>query len=148
MGLAHSIERSNLMAKKTRPWPATNYPGPCYMRIIYADWGNAFSNGGSPADPSGCNMVCIGNYSEYCGGSSLLNVYEFGNSFTPPTSATTTTSSATSTTTTTTSSTPSNTPKSNVWTSLGCYTYVLLPHLRVFPNMLPGIRRVVHFLIK
>ncbi|KAG4437963.1 hypothetical protein IFR05_006544 [Cadophora sp. M221] len=46
--------------------------------------GNSFANGGTvaPTTPdglSGCNMLCAGNLSEYCGGGNRLNVYNFNN---------------------------------------------------------------------
>jgi hypothetical protein len=44
-----------------------------------------FTDGGAPAPAtldglSGCDALCTGNLSEYCGGSSRLNVYNFNNS--------------------------------------------------------------------
>lgn len=46
--------------------------------------GNLFSGNGGPAPPTpdglfGCNMLCTGNNSEYCGGSNRLNVYRLAN---------------------------------------------------------------------
>jgi hypothetical protein len=67
------------------------YSGECYC-------GNSISNGGGPAPDglTGCNMVCNGNSSEYCGGPNRLDVYGYGKQSTiaPP------------------------------WSSLGCYTDV------------------------
>ncbi|KAM7191558.1 putative fungistatic metabolite [Naviculisporaceae sp. PSN 640] len=57
------------------------YGGECFC-------GNTIANGGAPAS-SGCNMLCNGNQTEFCGGGSRLNVYSYGNSFTATTSATT-----------------------------------------------------------
>ena len=49
------------------------YSGECYC-------GNGFSNGGAlaPDGLTGCNMVCNGNSSEFCGGPNRLNVYGLG----------------------------------------------------------------------
>ncbi|KAF8853757.1 WSC-domain protein [Acephala macrosclerotiorum] len=43
--------------------------------------GNTFSNGGAPAPDglAGCNMLCSGNLSEYCGGPNRLDVYDLNN---------------------------------------------------------------------
>ncbi|GKT55210.1 wsc domain-containing protein [Colletotrichum tofieldiae] len=58
------------------------YSGECYC-------GNSFANGGAPA-VDGCNMICNGNSSEYCGGPNRLNVYDFQHKFLPlPTSTST-----------------------------------------------------------
>lgn len=51
--------------------------------------GNTISNGATPA-ASGCNMVCAGDSSEYCGGGDRLNVYNYQDQYDP--TATTTTS--------------------------------------------------------
>jgi WSC domain len=47
---------------------------------VALDCGNSFANGGGPAPDGsvGCNMVCAGNSSEYCGGGNRLNAYQFG----------------------------------------------------------------------
>ncbi|CCC06458.1 hypothetical protein SMACR_04850 [Sordaria macrospora] len=45
--------------------------------------GNRISNGGAPAT-SGCNMLCNGNTTEFCGGGNRLNIYIKGDL--PPTS--------------------------------------------------------------
>ncbi|KAK0632014.1 hypothetical protein B0T14DRAFT_490452 [Immersiella caudata] len=45
------------------------YGGECFC-------GNTISNGGAPA--AGCNMLCNGNSSEYCGAGNRLNVYTRG----------------------------------------------------------------------
>ncbi|KLO15166.1 WSC-domain-containing protein, partial [Schizopora paradoxa] len=47
----------------------TEYADECYC-------GNEFSNGGT-SEGSGCNMVCSGSSSEYCGGSNRLTVYSY-----------------------------------------------------------------------
>ncbi|KAF9879202.1 copper radical oxidase [Colletotrichum karsti] len=58
------------------------YSGECYC-------GNKPVNGGAPA-VDGCNMVCSGNSSEFCGGPNRLNVYDFQHQFQPlPTSTST-----------------------------------------------------------
>lgn len=56
----------------------------CFPRLLgIAAWltrssvcGNTVANGGMPAT-SGCNMLCAGNRTEYCGGPNRLNLYEF-----------------------------------------------------------------------
>jgi hypothetical protein len=59
---------------------AQNYQ---YFGVEYAQecyCGNSFSNGGAPAPDGtvGCNMLCNGNTTEYCGGPNRLNVYGLG----------------------------------------------------------------------
>ncbi|WPH02215.1 Hypothetical protein R9X50_00507000 [Acrodontium crateriforme] len=51
-------------------YAGAEYAGECYC-------GNAVVNGGVSVT-SGCNMVCNGNGSEYCGGPNRLNVYTLG----------------------------------------------------------------------
>ncbi|KAF6829857.1 WSC domain-containing protein [Colletotrichum plurivorum] len=59
------------------------YSGECYC-------GNQPLNGGAPA-VDGCNMLCSGNSSEFCGGPNRLNVYDFQHQFQPvPTFSTST----------------------------------------------------------
>nr|XP_036580691.1 WSC domain-containing protein [Colletotrichum truncatum]KAF6788686.1 WSC domain-containing protein [Colletotrichum truncatum] len=59
------------------------YSGECYC-------GNKPANGGLPA-VDGCNMLCSGNASEYCGGPNRLNVYDFQHRYQPlPVSSTST----------------------------------------------------------
>jgi hypothetical protein len=43
--------------------------------------GNTIQNGGvlAPDGLTGCNMLCNGNKTEFCGGSSRLDVYDFKN---------------------------------------------------------------------
>ncbi|WYZ34618.1 hypothetical protein EsH8_I_000894 [Colletotrichum jinshuiense] len=55
------------------------YSGECYC-------GNTISNGGAPA-VDGCNMLCNGNSSEYCGGGNRLNVYDFQHQYKPVSSS-------------------------------------------------------------
>ncbi|KAF2110143.1 hypothetical protein BDV96DRAFT_584443 [Lophiotrema nucula] len=43
--------------------------------LFCLDCGNAITNGGAPADSAGCDMVCNGNSTEYCGGPNRLNLY-------------------------------------------------------------------------
>ncbi|ROT36896.1 WSC domain-containing protein [Sodiomyces alkalinus F11] len=52
------------------------YGGECYC-------GNSIQNGGAPSE-NGCNMLCNGNSTEYCGGPGHLNIYNFENSYEPP----------------------------------------------------------------
>ncbi|GAB0136237.1 hypothetical protein EsDP_00004548 [Epichloe bromicola] len=59
------------------------YGGECYC-------GKTFSNGAKKApDNSGCNMVCNGNSTEYCGGPGALNVYNYGGQLLPTSTAST-----------------------------------------------------------
>lgn len=53
------------------------------------DCGNTIANGGAPAS-DGCNMLCNGNSTEYCGGPNRLNLYNFEGQFEPPSTTTTT----------------------------------------------------------
>lgn len=46
------------------------------------DCGNTIANGGAPA-ASGCNMLCNGNQTEFCGGGDRLNVYNYLNEYNP-----------------------------------------------------------------
>jgi hypothetical protein len=39
--------------------------------------GQAILNGGAPAPAGDCNMVCVGNPNEFCGGPNRLNVYNY-----------------------------------------------------------------------
>ncbi|KAF4830329.1 WSC domain-containing protein [Colletotrichum tropicale] len=56
------------------------YAGECYC-------GNSPANGGASV-VDGCNMVCNGNSSEYCGGPNRLNVYDYKHSYLPLPSST------------------------------------------------------------
>jgi len=59
------------------------HPGFCcrddILNIEPLGCGSAISNGGVLATDglAGCSMLCNGNLSEYCGGSSHLDVYDF-----------------------------------------------------------------------
>ncbi len=81
-----------------------------------SDCGNAFSDGGAPAPdgPAGCNMLCSGNSSEYCGGINRLDVYNLNNTIATITASTT---SATATPTG-----PAIEPTISPYTYLGCQT--------------------------
>ncbi|KAE8446194.1 hypothetical protein EG329_012419 [Mollisiaceae sp. DMI_Dod_QoI] len=85
-----------------------------YSRECYC--GNAFSDGGAPAPdgPAGCNMLCSGNSSEYCGGINRLDVYNLNNTIATITASTT---SATATPTG-----PAIEPTISPYTYLGCQT--------------------------
>ncbi|KAF8736996.1 hypothetical protein AX14_013631 [Amanita brunnescens Koide BX004] len=48
----------------------TEYATQCFC-------GNSIANGGASIAASGCNMVCAGNSSEFCGGPNRLNVYNY-----------------------------------------------------------------------
>ena len=53
-------------------YAGVEYAGECYC-------GNAIANGGPAPDGfSGCNMLCNGNSSEYCGGPNRLDMYKLG----------------------------------------------------------------------
>lgn len=57
---------------------------PVHLAMIHVDCGKTFSNGAEKApDNSGCNMVCNGNSTEYCGGPGALNVYSYGGQLLP-----------------------------------------------------------------
>ncbi|KAM7223227.1 putative fungistatic metabolite [Rhypophila decipiens] len=77
------------------------YGGECFC-------GNTIANGGARAT-SGCNMLCNGNQTEFCGGGSRLNIYNYLNQFSATSSSVSSTRSSTSTavagTTTTTAGT-------------------------------------------
>jgi hypothetical protein len=66
------------------------YGGECYC-------GNSFNAGASVTDSNDCSMLCNGNPSEYCGGSSRLTVYQNASWVAP--SGTSTVSSSTTTNT-------------------------------------------------
>ncbi|KAH9207298.1 hypothetical protein DL95DRAFT_527981 [Leptodontidium sp. 2 PMI_412] len=55
------------------------YSGECYCD-------NSIVNGATlaPEGVSGCSMLCNGNFSEFCGGSSRLDVYDFNKTVTLP----------------------------------------------------------------
>ncbi|MCJ1410361.1 hypothetical protein MMC19_004446 [Ptychographa xylographoides] len=94
-------------------YAGVEYAGECYC-------GNAFSNGGGPAPDglAGCNMVCNGNSSEYCGGPNRLDMYQFGGTGTGTGSSTSTTTAPPSGTTT---AAGSATGLPTGWTYAGCY---------------------------
>jgi len=50
--------------------------------LTQTDCGNTIANGGAPAT-SGCDMLCNGNSSEYCGGGNRLNVYNYQGQYNP-----------------------------------------------------------------
>ena len=94
---------------------------------LHADCGNTIANGGAIAT-SGCNMVCNGNSSEFCGGGNRLNVYDYMNEYTPsgtasptipPTSATSPTLAPHSSTSSQVAS-PTGLPAG--WSYHGCWT--------------------------
>lgn len=60
-------------------YAGVEYSGECFC-------GNAFSNGGGPAPDglTGCNMLCNGNKTEYCGGPNRLDTYKLGAAPTTP----------------------------------------------------------------
>ncbi len=97
--------------------------------------------------PNECNQVCPGNPKEICGGGYRISVYKkvtpnaLGSSNTPasPSTSGTPPSTPTSVKTSVTSSTsaPASTsvpPATNPWFSLGCYTDLVTPNVRVLPT--------------
>jgi hypothetical protein len=83
--------------------------------IINSGCGNQIVNGGTPAVLSSCSQLCNGNFSEYCGGPNLLDVYNFNSTGTSPTGT-----SATVTATTTVP--PSSVPTVGPYFYYGCQT--------------------------
>ena len=85
------------------------YAGECYCGNTFSA-GSTIAPGGSLPAANGCNMVCKGNSSEYCGGSLRLNVYQAVSLSTSSSSSSSTPSlSVYSTTSTSSSSTPTQT---------------------------------------
>ncbi|KKY27503.1 putative wsc domain-containing protein [Phaeomoniella chlamydospora] len=93
------------------------YSNECYC----GDKINTGSVNQTSSDPTvnGCDMVCGGNESEYCGGANHLDVYVLNTSTAAPTS-----SASPSTTTSVSTSTdgPHTVQTAGTWTYLGCYT--------------------------
>ncbi|MCJ1398945.1 hypothetical protein MMC11_002146 [Xylographa trunciseda] len=93
-------------------YAGVEYAGECYC-------GNAIANNGPAPDGfTGCNMLCNGNSSEYCGGPNRLDLYQSGGTPppgnpTPPASPTT--SSAVATGTGSATGLPAG------WSYQGCY---------------------------
>jgi len=52
--------------------------------IKAADCDVQFENFGAPTTDGGCTMACAGNSTEFCGGPSRLNVYNFTGTITAP----------------------------------------------------------------
>lgn len=87
----------------------------------YADecWcGDSIASGATvaPEGISGCDMLCSGNFSEFCGGSDRLDVYTYQATTTLPTTTTTATATATPT------QTLGVKPVVGDYTFQGCYT--------------------------
>ena len=87
----------------------------CSLTSSQLGCGNVISAPGAPAT-SGCSKVCAGNATEYCGGSSRLNVYQFGTVDTSTSSITSSTSASS-----TTSSPPTATGLPTGWSYRGCH---------------------------
>lgn len=62
---------------------------------------------------SGCNALCRGNGSEFCGGTGRLDVYNYNNTFTLPTGTETSTGPT---------ATPTSPPTSGDYVYYGCQT--------------------------
>ncbi|KAF1949918.1 DUF1929-domain-containing protein [Byssothecium circinans] len=106
-------------------YAGTEYAGECYCD-------NAFRNGGGPAPDGdvGCNMACLGNRTQTCGGADRLNMYQFGNgpsstSSTAPTEQPTGQPTFQPTDTPATTSSPTSVPVATAlptgWTYKGCW---------------------------
>ncbi|KAF8860151.1 hypothetical protein BDZ45DRAFT_688777 [Acephala macrosclerotiorum] len=89
------------------------YSGECYCD-------NSISNGATlaPDGLTGCSMLCNGNFSEFCGGSNRLDVYDFNKTVTLPAWNTTAVSSTTTSVTSTSNSIVVTTSSSSVVSSL------------------------------
>ncbi|KZO96175.1 glycoside hydrolase family 71 protein [Calocera viscosa TUFC12733] len=93
--------------------------GYIYAGIEYAEecmCGNTINTGsgqGVLATDGRCNMGCLGNTAEQCGGTWGIQIYKYGSS------STSTTTTMTTATTTTTATTASASP-SQTWVNLGC----------------------------
>ncbi|KAL2063582.1 hypothetical protein VTL71DRAFT_5387 [Oculimacula yallundae] len=89
------------------------YSGECYCD-------NAILNGATlaPEGLSGCSMLCNGNFSEYCGGPSRLDIYNFNKTVTLPPWITTLVSSSSSSVIPSSSSNLAATTSSTISTSL------------------------------
>ena len=96
------------------------YAGECYC-------GNAIANNGPAPDGfTGCNMLCNGNSSEYCGGPNRLDMYTLGavaatSTTTTTTSATTTPPASSTASSTVSTGTGSATGLPSGWSYQGCY---------------------------
>ncbi|KAH6711606.1 hypothetical protein BKA61DRAFT_554745 [Leptodontidium sp. MPI-SDFR-AT-0119] len=93
------------------------YSGECYCD-------NSIVNGATlaPEGVSGCSMLCNGNFSEFCGGSSRLDVYDFNKTVTLPPWNTTSLVSSTSSVFSS-SSTPTASPTLGNKPTVGSYNY-------------------------
>ncbi|KAL9580059.1 MAG: hypothetical protein Q9212_004716 [Teloschistes hypoglaucus] len=144
--LAESNTASNTMSVEVC---AAFCKGYAYMGVEYSSecfCANTISTGSAQVFDNGCNMICSGAPSEFCGGPNRLNFYKqnanaTGSSTTTQTSASSisasttsassTSASSTSTTSTSTSSTVSATPTGPITVQsvgsfgyLGCYSEV------------------------
>ncbi|RMD45067.1 hypothetical protein DV735_g193, partial [Chaetothyriales sp. CBS 134920] len=95
------------------------YSAECYC-------GNEISNDGAlaPEGLDGCDMLCNGNTSEFCGGASRLDVYGLGQAATITatlTSSTATTSSGATATSSVATISPTSLSLAGNWTYRGCY---------------------------
>lgn len=55
--------------------PTMKFAGMEYAEECYC--ANSLPSTATTASAGACNMLCTGNRKEYCGGSGLLNVYEY-----------------------------------------------------------------------
>lgn len=104
-------EYSSECCKLTSSWMSHLWK--CFCANVPTDCDNNIQNGGAPAS-SGCNMLCSGNQSEICGGSSRLSLYSLDGVV--PRGPTSTSSAATST-----ASTPAPTGFPTGWSAQGCW---------------------------
>ena len=73
-------------ACKAYTYMGVEYSGECYCSNTLGA-GSVLATGTTPAT-NGCNMVCNGNKTEYCGGANRLNAYKLTNPPTTPTDPT------------------------------------------------------------
>lgn len=68
-------------ACKAYTYMGVEYSGECYCGNTFGA-GSVLATGTTP-DTNGCNMLCKGNQTEYCGGAGRLNAYKLTNAPTP-----------------------------------------------------------------
>ena len=91
------------------------YSGECYCGNAL-NAGSVVAPGGSDPSQNGCDMLCNGDPTSYCGGPNRLNAYSVNASLTLPSSSASTSASITPT------GGPITVPAADGYTYLGCYT--------------------------
>ena len=76
-------------AKRGLAFCAPSYGGECYGSVIAPKSTVAPTAGNTDPIARGCNMPCLGNSTEYCGGTSRITVYNFAAGKSPVNPATT-----------------------------------------------------------